>query len=793
MTNKGSNDLNLLLKAKVVKIKAVLDLANSMPKIRQQVDEISALLENKPVKLKVKLHATIKDLNSQMKLIREKFNSGAIKPIKVNVELDIKGSATQIKNQLKEVNETVEEFSKKYGQQVKKVQDMTNKAQSTSLDSNGISKQNNHAKQYINNLKEAEKLLIAQHGKGLFSSTELKDAEGNLTGFTASLEKANGVVQQIKYEWDKDKDGFFPINQKTATNSQKATKEALKNLRELDREILKLGKDGEKFAKEAMQLEKRASHNTLTQDAVNLFKTRINDEKALLGIQKKENDALREQKRLLADVNRAIKKTKGDSQEKLRNIQPVLDLNNPLSSEDLSNIKQVINEIKKGYTDQIASEKKLATVAKNRKDILHEIKTLERTTTRSGAGANSAKYVAETKLLAKSIDSMEEYIVVKKRMDSINQQQGHEVITQKTVTQLEKLKKAMINYSVATGRSLHAIEARYDQVAHNVKNNLEMATNETKRYMRLLDEFNLKQKIDQKRNSVVQNADHRKVADLIEQNDIDGIKNYIGHLNKAKVATLKLVTDSKGISKITATMEGAGKTTKQFSYEIDNVNRKLRNMGQADVFNRNANLGVFEQLRIAMARVPVWMTAMTAFYGTIRSVQMMTGEILKVDSALTELKRVADSHINIDVMFKGAIEMSGRLGNNIHDVMQSVNDLARTYGHFNERQLLAIANTATLMSNVSDLNAQEATESLVGTMNAFNKSAEESIQIVDSLNEVDNNFAISTKQLATGLKKSASTARTFGVTMEETVGHITAIGAVTMESGNIIGKGKIAV
>ncbi|WP_117595754.1 phage tail tape measure protein, partial [Bacillus paralicheniformis] len=71
---------------------------------------------------------------------------------------------------------------------------------------------------------------------------------------------------------------------------------------------------------------------------------------------------------------------------------------------------------------------------------------------------------------------------------------------------------------------------------------------------------------------------------------------------------------------------------------------------------------------------------------------------------------------------------------------------------------------------------------------AFNISASESIHIVDALNEVDNNYAISTKQLAEAMSRSASTARTFGVTLEENVGNITAIGAVTMESGSIIGN-----
>src|SRR5690606_29206314 len=83
---------------------------------------------------------------------------------------------------------------------------------------------------------------------------------------------------------------------------------------------------------------------------------------------------------------------------------------------------------------------------------------------------------------------------------------------------------------------------------------------------------------------------------------------------------------------------------------------------------------------------------------------------------------------------------------------------------------------------------QEAGETLISTMNAFNIEAEESIRIVDAFNEVDNNFAVSTQQLAEGMSKGASTAKTFGVSLEESIGHITAISSVTMESGKVIGN-----
>lgn len=52
----------------------------------------------------------------------------------------------------------------------------------------------------------------------------------------------------------------------------------------------------------------------------------------------------------------------------------------------------------------------------------------------------------------------------------------------------------------------------------------------------------------------------------------------------------------------------------------------------------------------------------------------------------------------------------------------------------------------------------------------------------------DNNFAITTLDLATGLGKAGSTARTFGVDIDNLIGNITAIGSVTRESGNIVGN-----
>ncbi len=51
-----------------------------------------------------------------------------------------------------------------------------------------------------------------------------------------------------------------------------------------------------------------------------------------------------------------------------------------------------------------------------------------------------------------------------------------------------------------------------------------------------------------------------------------------------------------------------------------------------------------------------------------------------------------------------------------------------------------------------------------------------------------NNFAIDTKKLSDALMKSSSVSNEFGVSLENLIGYISAIGITTRESGQVIGK-----
>ena len=79
-------------------------------------------------------------------------------------------------------------------------------------------------------------------------------------------------------------------------------------------------------------------------------------------------------------------------------------------------------------------------------------------------------------------------------------------------------------------------------------------------------------------------------------------------------------------------------------------------------------------------------------------------------------------------------------------------------------------------------NAQEATSDLVSVLKAFNKPASEAIDVVDALNEVSNNYAVSAAVLGDILKRSASTMAVADNSMEEVIAMGTAMQEVLQQS-----------
>lgn len=97
-----------------------------------------------------------------------------------------------------------------------------------------------------------------------------------------------------------------------------------------------------------------------------------------------------------------------------------------------------------------------------------------------------------------------------------------------------------------------------------------------------------------------------------------------------------------------------------------------------------------------------------------------------------------------------------------------------------------LAESTAILLNVSEFdNATDASEALISTMQAFGYAADESMHVVDVLNEVGNNYAVSSDGLATALQDSASALMSAGNNLEQSVALVASANKVVQDPNSV--------
>lgn len=162
-----------------------------------------------------------------------------------------------------------------------------------------------------------------------------------------------------------------------------------------------------------------------------------------------------------------------------------------------------------------------------------------------------------------------------------------------------------------------------------------------------------------------------------------------------------------------------------------------------------------------------------------RTLQQMYQNVVKIDTAMTELKKVTnETDESYRRFLDGSAERAQKLGAKISDIVTATADFARLGYNLEDASILS--DTATIYKNVgdgiSDINS--ASESIISTMKAFGYKASDAMSIVDKFNEVGNNYAISSKGVGDALLNSASAMAAANNTLDETIALSTAANTI---------------
>ena len=103
------------------------------------------------------------------------------------------------------------------------------------------------------------------------------------------------------------------------------------------------------------------------------------------------------------------------------------------------------------------------------------------------------------------------------------------------------------------------------------------------------------------------------------------------------------------------------------------------------------------------------------------------------------------------------------------------------------KEAAQFAESTQVLMNVSEFtDVSKATDSLISSIQAFKYTAEESMGVVDILNEIGNNYAISTSDLAESLTKSSGSLVAANGTLEEAVA-LTATANTIIQDADVVG------
>ena len=178
-----------------------------------------------------------------------------------------------------------------------------------------------------------------------------------------------------------------------------------------------------------------------------------------------------------------------------------------------------------------------------------------------------------------------------------------------------------------------------------------------------------------------------------------------------------------------------------------------------------------------------YLTIFVSYYRIIGMIKEGVQVVRDLDTALTEMRKVSDESVDSLKKFQDtSFDIAKTVGTTAKQIQDSTADFMRLGESLEEAA--ESAKVANILLNVSEFESiDEATESLVSMAAAFNDL--EKIEIVDKLNLIGNNFAISTDGLASALQDSASALKTAGNDIDEAIALTTAANQVVQDPDKV--------
>lgn len=639
-----------------VQVVAILDKAKSKNNIQQSLSQISSSLSNSSINtLKIvgtlNKNETLKNLNNELS--------------KITSVIKLKVDNTSLSNSIKLAQSKITQFS-------------TN----NTVPIGTYKKNNNQYKDilaYKNTLSYAKKQFA---NLGEVSANWVKNAQGQIQGFTVSVKKANGEVEKFNYSLRQTEQGkrFFTFTGSIGNDSG----------------ILKLQKDIEATkskAKELLSALNNTSRGTVSntqtyKDLLNLTNTMKNPSDI-----DKFNNKFKELKALVNDIY--SRSRTGSS------LNPIQGLQDKLSKADI-----LIRNLQTSFS-------KLQT---------------------HSAINNNSVFQTELSTIQGKISTI--------------------------VAEYNKLKNVNFSNITNSDKLLQTVDRTRAFI-----NNLQQVNSQVKTLDREASAYNAKLNTTTQSQNLVFGKKQLSNQILVwMNNNTKAAKIYGEQLNQLRTK-INSVTDTRGLTSI----------RKEFA--------SIKSEAGANDLLGNT---FFTTLMNDVKKFSTWFGVGGTVAMVVRNIREMFTNVTELNTSMIELKKVTDeTDSTYQTFLENSTAKAKKLGVTITDLIDATSSFARLgYSLDDSAQLGEIA---TMYANVGDEieSVDDAASSIISTVKAFDIDAEDSMSIIDKINEVSNSESISAGGLGEALQRSAAALATANNDLNESLALITA--------GNLVNQDPISV
>ncbi|MCX7771718.1 MAG: phage tail tape measure protein [Clostridia bacterium] len=270
--------------------------------------------------------------------------------------------------------------------------------------------------------------------------------------------------------------------------------------------------------------------------------------------------------------------------------------------------------------------------------------------------------------------------------------------------------------------------------------------------------------------------------------------------NLGRAANRKNLVDSyvKSIQSLKTELPNATRMMDQFNSSAVRTFGQFGTAGVSQISKSNAvlkqNVQTIKEaaknyniMQNEFARRANWFLTGTAFYGALNMGGEAITSISEVEMGITEIARVMEDS---RFVFKDYRDELLQFAIDYGQSFEAVQDIALRWAQagYNVKDSLELTKTSLLALNTAELDAANATESMIGIMAQWQMASSDLPLLLDKINKTADDFTVTSQDLVDGLLRSSGAAKIMGLSIDQTISLLTVMREASGRTGREVGN-----